>query len=178
MNVSEEKDYDLECSICFSNYNNVFRTPKQLACNHTFCLECLARMNMKAQVAEAIQCPVCRSLTRVPKDGLPKLGNNSGILSCLPEAMQRIQSIRFNRGKGRLFVKKTQWSQKKRGKKKMFASSVSQSLDVGRPSDMDNHQVSVQRWWCCVHKSYVTIVIVIIVTLAILISSIWVFVVR
>ncbi|XP_078282070.1 RING finger protein 225-like isoform X2 [Rhinoraja longicauda] len=178
MSVSEVKDCDLECAICFSNYNNVFRAPKQLACSHTFCLECLARMNMKAQVAEAIQCPICRSLTRVPKDGLPKLGNNSSVLSCLPEAMQRIQSIRFNRGKGRLFVKKGQRSQKKRGKKKMFASSVSQSLDVGRPSDEDNRQETGRRWWCCAHKSHVTIMIVVLVTLAILITSIWVFVVR
>ncbi|XP_069790075.1 RING finger protein 225-like [Narcine bancroftii] len=120
--MPEEKDCDLECAVCFTTYNNVFRAPKQLVCGHTFCLECLARMNMKSQVAEAIQCPLCRKLTPVPKEGLPKLGNDSTVLSCLPEAMQKIYSVRFNRGKGRLFVKKEPESQKK-GKKKVFASS-------------------------------------------------------
>ncbi|XP_051893441.1 RING finger protein 225 [Pristis pectinata] len=176
--MSEEKDCDLECAICFSIYNNVFRAPKLLVCGHTFCLECLARMNMKSHVAEAIQCPICRRLTIVPKEGLPKLGNDSNVLSCLPETMQRIHSIHFNRGKGQLFVKKGPGSQKKKVKNKVFASSVSQSLDVGRPLEPDNRREQRQSCWCCVHKSYVTIITVILVTLSVLISSVWVFVVH
>ncbi|XP_069581110.1 RING finger protein 223-like, partial [Brachyistius frenatus] len=55
---SEESCPDLECSICFSQFNNVFRCPKMLQCKHTFCLECLARINVKSAEPGAIQCPL------------------------------------------------------------------------------------------------------------------------
>ncbi|XP_069039308.1 RING finger protein 225 [Lepisosteus oculatus] len=121
---------DLECAICFSQFNNVFRTPKMLQCQHTFCLECLARMNVKSSQPDTIRCPLCRGLTPLPNLGLPKLDNNPAILSYLPEAMQRVYSIRFNRNKGRLLVKRPT---EVHGLPPLC--TVSQSLDVGLPSD-------------------------------------------
>uniref|UniRef100_A0A3P9L4V4 RING-type domain-containing protein n=1 Tax=Oryzias latipes TaxID=8090 RepID=A0A3P9L4V4_ORYLA len=81
---------DLECSICFTQFNNVFRCPKMLHCKHTFCLECLARINVKSAEPNAIQCPLCRGLTTLPTLGLPKLATDSDVLSYLPAAMQRV----------------------------------------------------------------------------------------
>nr|XP_020450989.1 RING finger protein 186-like [Monopterus albus] len=104
---SEESCPDLECSICFSQFNNVFRCPKMLQCKHTFCLECLARMNVKSPEPSAIQCPLCRGLTPLPTLGLPRLTTDSAVLSYLPAAMQRVYSIRFLRSKGRLEVKRS-----------------------------------------------------------------------
>lgn len=104
---SEESLPDLECSICFSQFNNVFRCPKMLQCNHTFCLECLARINVKSAEPSAIQCPLCRSFTPLPALGLPKLTTDSDVLSYLPAAMQRVYSIRFLRNKGKLEVKRS-----------------------------------------------------------------------
>lgn len=101
------EDPDLECSICFSQFNNVFRCPKMLQCKHTFCLECLARINVKSSEPNAIQCPLCRSLTPLPTLGLPKLTTDSDVLSYLPAAMQRVYSIRFHRNKGKLQVKRS-----------------------------------------------------------------------
>ncbi len=86
---------DLECAICFCQFNNVFNTPKVLQCKHTFCLECLARMNVKSIQPETIQCPLCRAFTPLPDFGLPKLANDSTVLSYLPAAMQHVYSIRF-----------------------------------------------------------------------------------
>lgn len=98
---------DMECSICFSEFNNVFRCPKMLHCRHTFCLECLARINVKSTEPGAINCPLCRSLTQLPALGLPRLPTNSDVLSSLPAAMQRVYSIHFNRNKGKLQVKRS-----------------------------------------------------------------------
>lgn len=104
---SEDTCPDLECSICFSQFNNVFRCPKMLQCRHTFCLECLARINVKSAQPNAIQCPLCRGLTPLPALGLPRLATDSEVLAYLPATMQRVYSIRFLRNKGKLQVKRS-----------------------------------------------------------------------
>uniref|UniRef100_A0A4W6G6I9 RING-type domain-containing protein n=1 Tax=Lates calcarifer TaxID=8187 RepID=A0A4W6G6I9_LATCA len=93
-----QSDRSALCSICFSQFNNVFRCPKMLQCKHTFCLECLARINVKSPEPSAIQCPLCRSLTPLPTLGLPKLTTDPDVLSYLPAAMQRVYSILFSPG--------------------------------------------------------------------------------
>ncbi|XP_070411735.1 RING finger protein 223 isoform X2 [Nothobranchius furzeri] len=127
---SEESCPDLECSICFSQFNNVFRCPKMLHCKHTFCLECLARINVKSAEPSAIQCPLCRGFTPLPTLGLPKLATDADVLSCLPAAMQRVYSIRFVRNKGKLQVKRSADGQRSLASLR----SVNRSLDVGLPS--------------------------------------------
>ncbi|PWA24168.1 hypothetical protein CCH79_00016218 [Gambusia affinis] len=134
----DESGPDLECAICFSEFNNVFRCPKMLNCKHTFCLECLARMNIKSVEPSAIQCPLCRGLTPLPPLGLPKLATDSDVLSYLPAAMQRVYSIRFIRNKGKLQVKRSSDRPGRSGRpgRRSMTSlrSVNRTLDVGRPS--------------------------------------------
>lgn len=131
---SEETVPDLECSICFSQFNNVFRCPKRLQCHHTFCLECLARMNVKSSEPSEIQCPLCRRFTPLPAHGLPKLGTDYGVLSCLPAAMQRVYSIRFIRNKGKLQVKRSAENRQRWGQSFHSVRLENRSLDVGLPS--------------------------------------------
>ncbi|XP_030012909.1 E3 ubiquitin-protein ligase RNF183 [Sphaeramia orbicularis] len=97
---------DTECAICFCSYDNIFKTPKLLACGHTFCLECLARINVSSVELKSLSCPVCREVTelRHGKD-LPRLGNNQDIIDKLPPEMHRALSIRFKRSKGKLVLK-------------------------------------------------------------------------
>ncbi|XP_012712867.3 E3 ubiquitin-protein ligase RNF152 [Fundulus heteroclitus] len=131
----DEGGPDLECAICFSQFNNVFRCPKMLNCKHTFCLECLARMNVKSSEPSAIQCPLCRGLTPLPPLGLPKLATDSTVLSYLPAAMQRVYSIRFIRNKGKLQVKRNTNGPGRTGRRSVTSlRSVNRSLDVGLPS--------------------------------------------
>ncbi|KAK3514909.1 hypothetical protein QTP70_035079, partial [Hemibagrus guttatus] len=127
---------ELECAVCFSQFDNVFNTPKVLQCGHTFCLECLARINIKSSQPESLQCPLCRAYTPLPSLGLPKLATDSTVLSCLPEAMQHVYSIRFNRNRGRLQVKRVPSS--------IPASPGNQrrSLDLGAPVSTDTEQDS------------------------------------
>ncbi|KAF3695323.1 RING finger protein 223 [Channa argus] len=132
---SEESCPDLECSICFSQFNNIFRCPKMLHCKHTFCLECLARINVKSAEPSTILCPLCRGLTPLPNLGLPKLTTDSTVLSYLPAAMQRVYSIRFIRNKGKLEVKRPSENQQRWGQRSfMSLRSMNRSLDVGLPS--------------------------------------------
>lgn len=102
----EDDVEDTECAVCFCTYDNVFKTPKLLACGHTFCLECLARINVTSPELKTLSCPVCRELTRLPHgQDLPRLGNNKDIIGKLPPDMQRALSIRFKRSKGKLLLK-------------------------------------------------------------------------
>ncbi|XP_017165203.1 E3 ubiquitin-protein ligase RNF183 [Poecilia reticulata] len=97
---------DTECAVCFCSYDNVFKTPKLLACGHTFCLECLARINVTSPEIKTLSCPVCRDLTELPHGrDLPRLSNNHDIIGRLPADMRRALSVRFQRSKGRLMLK-------------------------------------------------------------------------
>jgi len=99
---------DTECIVCFCSYDNVFKTPKLLACGHTFCLECLARINVSSPEVTSLSCPMCREPTQIPHGrDLPQLGNNLAVFRKLPPEMQRALSVRFKRSKGKLFLKKT-----------------------------------------------------------------------
>ncbi|XP_026172516.1 E3 ubiquitin-protein ligase RNF183 [Mastacembelus armatus] len=102
----EDDVEDTECAVCFCSYDNIFKTPKLLACGHTFCLECLARINVTSPELKMLCCPVCREVTELPHgQDLPRLGNNEDIISKLPPDMQRALSIRFKRSKGKLLLK-------------------------------------------------------------------------
>ncbi|XP_042627410.1 RING finger protein 225-like [Cyprinus carpio] len=97
---------DTECIVCFCSFDNVFKAPKLLSCGHTFCLECLARINVNSPEIKMLTCPICREPTEIRRGrDLPQLGNNEGIFRKLPAEMQRVLSVRFKRSKGKLVLK-------------------------------------------------------------------------
>ncbi|KAF7239320.1 hypothetical protein EYD10_13964 [Varanus komodoensis] len=82
----------IECSICFNTYDNLFKTPKVLQCQHTFCLECLARLTAAlppARAEDQLPCPFCRQLTDIPLEGPPGLQTSTDLLATLPPEFQR-----------------------------------------------------------------------------------------
>lgn len=94
---SEKVASPLECSICFSGYDNVFKTPKELACTHVFCLECLARL-AAAQPAgrpggDAVPCPFCRQPTAVPAAGAPALRTSQELQAKMPVHLRREEPV-------------------------------------------------------------------------------------
>ncbi|XP_077416860.1 RING finger protein 223 [Vanacampus margaritifer] len=123
--LPEDGAPDLECWVCYSHFNNIFRCPKMLACKHTFCLECLARINIKSAQPAAIRCPLCRHMTPLPALGLPQLATDADVLASMPPAMQRVYSVRFQRNKGKLQIKRLTEGQRR---------CTARSLDVGLPS--------------------------------------------
>nr|XP_021523111.1 RING finger protein 223 [Aotus nancymaae] len=94
---SEKVASPLECSICFSGYDNIFKTPKELSCTHVFCLECLARL-VAAQPeggpgSEAVPCPFCRQPTAVPPAGAPALRTSRQLQARMPAHLRREEPV-------------------------------------------------------------------------------------
>ncbi|XP_003793225.1 RING finger protein 223 isoform X2 [Otolemur garnettii] len=94
---SEKVASPLECSICFSGYDNIFRTPKELTCTHVFCLECLARL-AAAQPAghpgsEAVPCPFCRKPTALPPAGAPALRTSRQLQARMPVHLRHEEPV-------------------------------------------------------------------------------------
>lgn len=61
---------DPVCSVC----NEVFRSPRFLPCYHTFCLECLEKLEQRHR--NAIPCPLCRAPAPIPAGGVRALQVN------------------------------------------------------------------------------------------------------
>ncbi|XP_019488874.1 PREDICTED: RING finger protein 225 [Hipposideros armiger] len=98
----------VECLICVSPFDGVFKLPKRLDCGHVFCLECLARLSLAtAGGGDAVACPVCRAPTRLAsRGGLPALPTQPSLLP--PDARAppaRQGSVRFDRRRGLLYLR-------------------------------------------------------------------------
>ncbi|XP_077457260.1 RING finger protein 223 [Stigmatopora argus] len=113
---------DLECRVCYSRFNNVFQCPKMLECKHTFCLECLARINVKSARPAAIRCPLCRHPTPLPAPDLSRLATDARVLASLPAAMRRAHSVRFYRGEGKLHIQRVSRGQAEPGETQLDIS--------------------------------------------------------
>ena len=59
---------NLSCPVCYQ----LFRNPKYLPCHHSYCEQCLEKM----QVQSKIICPECRKEAIVPPGGVKDLDNN------------------------------------------------------------------------------------------------------
>ncbi|KAM9085942.1 RING finger protein 228 [Megaptera novaeangliae] len=97
---------DYECKICYNYFDADRRAPKLLACLHTFCQECLSRLQLRAAAAataaperplrpppwhgppSAIACPVCRHRTPLPDSRVYSLPNNTKLAEAFPLALR------------------------------------------------------------------------------------------
>ncbi|XP_071482691.1 uncharacterized protein [Diadema antillarum] len=70
---------DLECPICLTLFNQ----PKELACSHTFCEDCLEYIFQDQPNQRTLKCPVCRRGTPLPSGGVGKLQTNEPVSSLL-----------------------------------------------------------------------------------------------
>ncbi|KAM5125188.1 E3 ubiquitin-protein ligase RNF186 [Mantella aurantiaca] len=55
---------DMDCPICFSKYD-IYRLPKELSCQHSFCAICLKLLIRNEAGTWMITCPICRASTNV-----------------------------------------------------------------------------------------------------------------
>ncbi|XP_074517947.1 uncharacterized protein LOC141784123 [Halichoeres trimaculatus] len=81
---------DVECPICYQEYNQCNKCPRMLECLHVFCSECLQRIQLcpsdpsDPHSPPAIPCPLCRHLTTLEAGDALSLPCNSRILARLP----------------------------------------------------------------------------------------------
>uniref|UniRef100_A0A8C5U6L8 Ring finger protein 186 n=1 Tax=Malurus cyaneus samueli TaxID=2593467 RepID=A0A8C5U6L8_9PASS len=76
---SEKATLDTDCMICFNKYS-IYRVPKLLDCQHTFCAVCLKLILRKEENTWVITCPLCRKPTFVSGGLIRTLQNKEDIL--------------------------------------------------------------------------------------------------
>lgn len=73
---------DLDCLVCFNKYS-MYRVPKLLDCQHSFCAVCLKLILRKDGNAWMITCPLCRKATCVSGGLIRTLQNKEDIMAHL-----------------------------------------------------------------------------------------------
>ena len=64
---------DLSCPVCFELLKDP-HTPKELDCSHVCCALCVQKMIEGRRLS--VDCPECRNVTRIPKDGVTAMKTN------------------------------------------------------------------------------------------------------
>jgi len=92
--AQEIHDEFLVCKICLDSY----RSPKCLACLHTFCEQCIDNhVNSESSYKKysdyrEFTCPLCRKRTQMPVGGVKKLPDNF-LVSSLTEVVRLLLCI-------------------------------------------------------------------------------------
>lgn len=75
---------ELECKICYSQYNLQSRRPKLLDCCHSLCSKCLHKiLNVGDTFPREAVCPFCRYSTILKGECMSELPDNRHLLSAL-----------------------------------------------------------------------------------------------
>nr|XP_060617015.1 RING finger protein 225-like [Anolis sagrei ordinatus] len=163
----------LECVICFTPYDRLFKLPKELSCGHIFCLECLARINVSSEDVNSVSCPICRAPTALPsRKGLPGLPTRPELLDQLPSSPAPPGSVRFDRRRGLLYLPGGNRGHSHAVPKPGAAvNTVSLSVDVGRPAPQGPSRVLGLSGW----PFYVALAVALLVTIGLIICGIYIF---
>ncbi|EDO32195.1 predicted protein [Nematostella vectensis] len=76
---------EISCPICYEDFEEPKCLPK---CAHNICRECLLGIIEKAQL-ERFECPICRAIVAVPKDGIDGFPTNSLLVRLVENAPGR-----------------------------------------------------------------------------------------
>ncbi|XP_061091700.1 RING finger domain-containing protein [Conger conger] len=88
--TSSTEAAEVECPICYQEYNQGGKCPRMLECLHVFCTECLQRIQLSPiqppdpHSPPSISCPLCRHPTPLETGDAQALPCNSRILAQLP----------------------------------------------------------------------------------------------
>ncbi|XP_062849372.1 RING finger domain-containing protein [Trichomycterus rosablanca] len=81
---------EVECPVCYQEYDQDRKLPRMLECLHVFCTECLKKIQLSPlhppdpNSPPSISCPLCRHSTPLEWGSVQSLPCNSRILAQLP----------------------------------------------------------------------------------------------
>ncbi|KAL0189348.1 hypothetical protein M9458_016447, partial [Cirrhinus mrigala] len=87
---------EVECPVCYQEYDQDSKLPRMLECLHVFCTECLCKIQLTPlhppdpNSAPSISCPLCRHSTPLQGGDAYSLPCNSRILAQLPPVAFRL----------------------------------------------------------------------------------------
>ncbi|XP_051567346.1 RING finger protein 223-like [Myxocyprinus asiaticus] len=87
---------EVECPVCYQEYDQDSKLPRMLECLHVFCTECLRKIQLTPlhppdpNSAPSISCPLCRHSTPLQGGDAHYLPCNSRILAQLPPVAFRL----------------------------------------------------------------------------------------
>ncbi|XP_003783885.1 RING finger protein 186 [Otolemur garnettii] len=84
------KEWDLECLVCREPYGCA-RSPKLLACQHTFCAICLKLLLCVQDNTWSITCPLCRKVTAVAGGLICSLRDQEALVERLAQPHLEVQ---------------------------------------------------------------------------------------
>lgn len=93
--TSPEQPVEVECPVCYQEYNRNNKCPRILRCHHVFCTECLQRIQLfpsdpaLPHSPSAIPCPLCRCLTPLED------GDDAFALPCHSHILARLPHVAF-----------------------------------------------------------------------------------
>lgn len=87
---------ELECKICYCVYNLGSRRPKVLECCHRLCAKCLAKiLDLGESPPNAVVCPFCRYITRLPGEVVSSLPDDSNLVAALALQSRNQRNLHF-----------------------------------------------------------------------------------
>lgn len=87
---------EVECPVCYQEYDQDSKLPRMLECLHVFCTECLRKIQLTPlhppdpNSTPSISCPLCRHSTPLQGGDAYSLPCNSRILAQLPPVAFRL----------------------------------------------------------------------------------------
>ncbi|XP_041658913.1 E3 ubiquitin-protein ligase RNF182 [Cheilinus undulatus] len=88
---------ELECKICYCAYNFGSRRPKVLECCHRLCAKCLAKiLDLGELPPNAIVCPFCRYVTRLPGEAVSSLPDDCNLVAALTLQRRNQRNIQIH----------------------------------------------------------------------------------
>ncbi|XP_016325330.1 uncharacterized protein LOC107675484 [Sinocyclocheilus anshuiensis] len=90
---------EVECPVCYQEYDQDSKLPRMLECLHVFCTECLRKIQLTPlhppdpNSAPSISCPLCRHSTPLQGGDAYSLPCNSRILAQLPPVAFRLPAL-------------------------------------------------------------------------------------